>query len=244
MGRNLTCLVGLLLPLLGDGCIPHPQAEGSEILSYLRMNPNIVVARYHPGAMQFQDATCREGYSRSLHWGLPLFPFLSSNPCLARASVLGQNLTRELALQDPTPLVQQHFLHQLTSKVSLDNVTVLQTVELERPKLIGSSLVIDFKTFESSFQVWAVKYDSPNNAPFHFWFGVRTSATEGQEGKKLWAEACFYRTNERGEGPYRLEELLSDGGAKVKQIIEHAANECGKELAAKILGEGEPIPKK
>ena len=72
----------------------------------------------------------------------------------------------------------------------------------------------------------------------YFWFAVASDVTDVRERRTLRAETCFYRTNERGEGPYRFGDLMANEGAKMKQVMAHAAKECGKELAAKLLTGG------
>ena len=247
--------VGLLLLLLCSwGCAHKSEDVKAEILKNMNGTSGVVVGHYRPRTLQFDDPSCEEKSLPYMGGGGLLGAFLhaltSEAPCSRMNRALAIRVSLELALQDPTPLVRERFLAELASKLGSGNLRVLpRPVEPEAPDVIGPSLVIDFKTFELKFwrfladdeltfgSFWKPKIKDPIDKPFHFWFGVRSSVTQVAERRTLSAEACFYRTNERGEGPYSFGELLADEGAKLKQVIEHAADECGKELAAKILAE-------
>ncbi len=222
----------LLVTFLAWGCTHQGVDVVAEIRKNLQAPSGVAVGRYPARRLLFDDPVCT---SKPVPFP---FPFGTYGCISKKALAIGDKLTREFALQDPTPLVEKRFVDDLTARVGAGNLKVLpKAVEPEEPSTIGSALVIDFKTFQWSFEILGTKYGEPNNAPMHLWFAVRSRATQVSEGRTLWAEACFYRTNERGEGPYRYGELLADNGAKMKQIIEHAADECGKELAAKVLGQ-------
>jgi len=241
--------IALLLSfLLGHflvwGCTHQRVDVVAEIRKNLQGPSGVTVGRYHARRLQFDDPVCMS--KETAIYGAFLF-----GECVRKTSAIGDKLTREFALQDPTPLVEKRFVDDLTARVGAGNLRVLpKPVETDDPSVIGQSLVIDFKIFQSYFMMWwTPKEDSSfkwwwtseeindllNNKSMHFWFAVRSYVTQVSERRILWSEACFYRTNERGEGPYRHGELLADNGAKMKQIIEHAADVCGKELAAKLL---------
>jgi len=158
--------------------------------------------------------------------------------CFSEARIRGEKATKDFFLQDPTALVREGFLAELTSKLGPGNLRVVpKPVKREDPSTIGTSLVIDFRTFIFSFGCSGCDSHEPNNSQMHFGFGVASDVTDVAERRTLWAETCFYRTHERSEGPYRLGDLTANNGAKMKQVIAHAAEECGKELATKLLTE-------
>lgn len=226
------------LPLLGLvalGCAHKGEDVVTEIRNNLQAPTGVTVGRYPARRLLFDDPVCMSKEA-------DIYFFWLFSECVKKRSAIGDKLTREFALQDPTPLVEKRFVDDLTARVGGGNLRVLpKPVETENPSVIGQSLVIDFKIFQSHFITWWTpnKINDPNHKPMHFWFAVRSYATQVRERRTLWAEACFYRTNERGEGSYRYGELLADNGAKMKQIIEHAADECGRELATKLLAANE-----
>src|SRR5947209_6736871 len=219
-----------LLGLVALGCAHKGEDVVTEIRNNLQAPSGVTVGRYPAKRLLFEDPVCMSKET-------DIYFFFLFSECIDKRSAIGDKLTREFALQDPTSLVEKRFVDNLTSWVGAGNLRILpKAVEPEKPSTIGSSLVIDFKTFELKFWSFGnTGYNEPNNMTMHFWFAVRSRATQVTEGRTLWAEVCFYRTNDRGEGPYRYGELLADNGAKVKQIIEHAADECGRELATKLL---------
>lgn len=220
----------LLVSFLAWGCSHQGGDVVAEIHKNLQAPSGVTVGRYPATQLLFDDPVCM---SQTVPFP---FPFGFYECSYKKALAIGDKLTQEFALQDPTPLVEKRFVDDLTARVGAGNLRILpKAVEPEEPSTIGSPLVIDFKTFQLSFELLGTEYGEPNNAPMHLWFAVRSHITQVSEGRTLWAEVCFYRTNDRGEGPYQHGELLADNGAKMKQIIEHAAEVCGKELAAKLL---------
>lgn len=242
--KKVLLLSFLLGEFLASGCAHERVDVVAEIRKNLQAPSGVTVGRYPPRRLAFDDPVCMS--TPSANWPRSLF-----SECIRKRSAIGDQLTREFALQDPTPLVEKRFVDDLTDRVGAGNLRVLpKPVESDDPSVIGQSLVIDFKIFEFYFKSWwTPKEDSSfkwwwtpeeindllNNKSMHFWFAVRSYVTQVSERRILWSETCFYRTNDRRRGPYRRGELLADNGAQMKQIIEHAAEVCGKELAAKLL---------
>jgi len=238
--KKVLLLSSLLGEFLASGCSHERVDVVAEIHKNLQAPSGVTVGRYPPRRLAFDDPVC---------WSKQGGNFLFSH-CPDKSRAIGDQLTREFALQDPTAIVEKRFVDDLTARVGAGNLRVLpMPVETENPSGIGQSLVIDFKIFEFYFKSWYTPqedssffYRTPEemndwlkNKSMHFWFAVRSYVTQISERRILWSETCFYRTNDRRRGPYRRGELLADNGAQMKQIIEHAAEVCGKELAAKLL---------
>ena len=87
----------------------------------------------------------------------PAPPFFASG-CYSEARALGKKATKDFALEDPTPLVRERFLAELTSKLGTGNLRVVpKPVKREDPSTIGTSLGIDVRTFILHFG--CLRYD-------------------------------------------------------------------------------------
>jgi len=224
-------LGALLLLISAWGCVHEPVDVRGEILKHLKSPSGIVVGQYPPHGLRVDDPVCMKKTTGSGR-------FLISGHCFSEARVIGEKATKDFSLEDPTPLVRERFLAELTSKLGNGNLRVVpKPVKREDASAIGTSLGIDVRTFIFSFGCSGCDSHEPNESQMQFAFGTAIDVTDVAEGRTLWTEPCFYYSLKRSEGPYRLGDLMANDGAKMKQVIAHAAEECGKELAAKLLTE-------
>lgn len=215
-------------------CGHHSPNLLKDIREYLAKQSGTVVVRYAPEALYFHDPSCR---------GTNLGFFRGTAGCdvIRTAGAHGSKIALAYAIEAPTPLVQESFLSALKPHIDIQHVQV-QSAWTAREDLKTSKpvIIIDFRVFDWKFHVWDPKADSkpPEEVELTFWFGAKSSIDRVDPEHTLWAETCFVRTNERGEGPYRYGDLLANGGAKVKELTRRAAETCGKELASKLVAMG------
>ncbi len=222
--RSYRTFLPLVLLLNELSCTHQSQSAITEIR---KESSSVVIGWHHTTGLQIQDPGCQSGYWKG---------FSAAECSTSKASKYGTSLVLEFEVPDPVRLSRQSFIEYLTPQIDTGNFRKLQReIEDIHTKEISGSLLISLTVTEWKFWIADKPTRILTDTPMQFWFAVRGSLTRIQSNQTLWTDVCFYRSNERDEGPYKFEDLLRNGGAMMKQIIERAAHSCGKDLAEKLL---------
>lgn len=183
----------MALCVILDGCAHSSQNAVSEVRKELS---GVVIGWDRTADPKVVDPGCQAGYWKG---------FDAAACTTSKAVEHGKKLVLELQLRDPVHLSRKRFIEVLASELGTHNLKQLQAEinDTSTPD-IQDSLLIRLKVTEWNFWIAEKPTKILTDTPMQFWFAVRGSLIRIQGDRTLWTDICFYRSNEQGQGPYKL----------------------------------------
>ena len=228
--KSLVMKNGMLVFLLSlsmVGCTSAPVRMDKEELGHLRGRSDIKAVHYPP--FQFSVRTPGKAIAGG---GGALGAMLS----LGMFESAGDKMTKEYALADPAPMVQERFVSALGQD---PGITTIQSVQEtpgnddlgELKRVTGQGLVFDFKTTQ-----WMLFYYPTDWSHYRIAYSARGRLVRLEDSKVIWLGTCEAIGQDPTSSP-TMDELTANNGALLKTKINEAAETCAQQLLTSFRGE-------
>ena len=226
--------VALVLAIcMAQGCTPSKLAP--EELVKAQQQPHIHAVHYPP-RLEFAVITKAGGRGEAIGKYFGVVGLVTGGMSdLQTAQRIGMALRRDYGIEDPVLRVKTTLAETLARQATLSNIRpVTATMQSDDPselkRLLGSGLVLDFKTV-----TWMTQYTAADASRYVSIYRARARLVALSDGKVLWEGECKGQVQDPTK-PLTFEELTANQGAALKSHLHDVADRCASDLFTQLMG--------
>ncbi|MBS1116768.1 MAG: exported protein of unknown function [candidate division NC10 bacterium] len=218
---------------MGQGCTPSKLAP--EELVKAQQQPHIHAVHYPP-RLEYAVITKAGGKGEAIGKYFGVVGLVAGGMSdLETAQRIGVALKRDYGIEDPVVRVKTKLAEILALQARLSNIRpVTATMQNDDPselkRLLGSGLVLDFKTV-----TWMTHYTAADASRYVSFYRARSRLMNLSDGTVLWEGECKAQAQDPKK-PLTFDELTANQGAALKAHLQDVADWCASDLSTQLMG--------